>query len=686
MNRKMMDKFEKFAGFRCAVDAALGEEVASEVAAAVTGTKDLSALQDEFRQTMALLSDERKTSRVELVLDELADIGREIAYAHLLASHEFEPYLTIAKILRFLVNTHTAQRLPPLTDEVWSAFFWRADQCRAHWTSSDAGTDAIDARHVTFVQAVRFFRSRNIALIFDGTDVHTESASAQALSATLSMPLSGMGDTFAMNLMDQVLATRLESTKGRFRFHPVAGMTGKHARILPCGLLYRYALKTLGAKRASTGRRNLDTEIGAVATHMAALHDVEPFSTFEMIPMQRTTRVMDVLRQITTFDELFSVPQCRPEAAERLIDVFASAQAGRPESGSKWSVADAKVLWSLLSTNRGDLFRSTFVDAVAFQGALARGVGPSACSALLDAFVVDRPNRQYRFPADAHLADTRECAIARASGGRYWIAPLPILGPAFLGRLVGQLASQDPLLSARVGTAFEDHMVARLTELGFTVTRGNLKGRAKGQRAGDADLIIATQEVVALFELKKKGLRRRTVSGDHFLLASDLAQGVVHAVNQLSRHELTLMRTGRLEFEDGRVLQLNGRSVVKGVISLADYGGLHDVATLNNALKQFASGQLDERAANTREQRKALDSANGEFKTLGELSAEFDRLPPKGRPRNLFGNLVFRNVYFIEELLIKARTAEQFLEELAAGARISSGTRDPFFDRAYLEQ
>lgn len=352
-----------------------------------------------------------------------------------------------------------------------------------------------------------------------------------------------------------------------------------------------------------------------------------------------------------------------------------------PSNGAKFAVAET-VLAPLRAL--GDL-----------KSRLVGRVGPQTADALLRSFVIKNPNANYFFPVDASEADTRECAIAEASGRRIWVPGQLMLGPAFFARLIGARAAVDRQFSDAVGPAFEAYLVKRLTDLGFTCRRGNVRGQTKSERAGDVDLVLETPAVIALFELKKKGLTRVANTGDGLGLISDLAQGLVRGLNQISRHEITLLCEGQLSFEDGTTLLRGDRRVIKGVISLADFGGLHDASTVRNLLEGLAGARLTKKRSLNQAQTELLTKTNRELETLGKRHMEFQEAiriaspelmqqSPTDREVSLADNVVFCNVFLIEYLLTRTKTAEELINALSTGTRISTGTRDQFFEHAEM--
>lgn len=126
-------------------------------------------------------------------------------------------------------------------------------------------------------------------------------------------------------------------------------MGRKMDRSLPCGHLYRSALKVLGHDRDRARRAATLESISESATHLAALYEVEPFSVYETMFPPRPTRGLEVLMRVVLYDELFTVPQCVPEHMGRLLqDLFAEFSKAGDIWVQGWTHENALELWRVL--------------------------------------------------------------------------------------------------------------------------------------------------------------------------------------------------------------------------------------------------------------------------------------------------------------------------------------------------
>ena len=693
---KIDHSFPAFDAFRAAVDLALETLTDRPVPTAILC---YPAAYEALRAALSQTSIDANGAAIAVadIAENLSEMASEAVFASVLLDIELEPYFSIAHTLRDALLR--AERVPALQhdDPRWIeairiAFAYRQSAENGHLS------EAVQAREYTLAMAVRFFNAKQIALSMRGRHINIPSNGAKfAVAETVLAPLRALGDTRAMKYLDDLLDVRYDHRVSRLHFHARPDIMGhKVERQLPCGLLYRYALKTLGQKPSIGSRKPRVGDIERAGTQLAALHDVESFSIYETVLPPRPGKLMDVLTGVALFDELFAVPQCAPVVISNLLTTLQqSVPSPLATEVLHWSVAGANELWLLLLECSGHMARSSFVGQDDLKSRLVGRVGPRTADALLRSFVIKNPNANYFFPVDASQAGTRECVIAEASGRRFWVPGQLMLGPAFFARLIGARAAVDRQFSNAVGPAFEAYLVKRLTDIGFTCRRGNVRGQTKSKRAGDVDLVLETPAAIALFELKKKGLTRIANTGDGLGLISDLAQGLVRGLNQISQHEITLLRKGQLSFEDGTTLLRGERQVIKGVISLADFGGLHDASTVRNLLEGLAGATLTINRALTQAQTELLAKTNRELETLGKRQKEFHETiriaypelmqqSPTDREISLADNVVFCNVFLIEYLLTRAKTAEELINALSTGTRISTGTRDQFFEHAQM--
>ncbi|WP_124618054.1 hypothetical protein [Burkholderia sp. Bp9143] len=323
------------------------------------------------------------------ISDELGATAKEAGFASMLGNQPLEPYFTVAHVLRNALWQGGNVSPVQCDDQRWVRAIRIALTHIEHRDPAMAPREQILPRDVTFAHAVSFFTSKGLPLSLVGDELPLEPHELGGmLGRCVSHPLTLLGDTLAMKLIDAVLHPRYDIMVQRVRLHPRPDNMGRKLdRSLPLGHLYRLALQALGKKRLTGKPRALEQEVHEATTHLAALYDVEPFNSFENMFPPYPHRVFEVLVEVIRYDELFSIPQCRPDVMSRLIqDIFSNESDDRGAAG--WSAHDGMLLWHVLLNTSKENSDSTFIKRAQLEAILQARVGRAVASALIDAFVL----------------------------------------------------------------------------------------------------------------------------------------------------------------------------------------------------------------------------------------------------------------------------------------------------------
>jgi hypothetical protein len=674
------DSFPRFEKFKIAVDQALLTPLPS-----LSNIHDYTVAYKAIQIVIAPAgSNEGETQYVERE-DELWLISEEITIASVVANCNSSPYFELAHVLRDALGS--VRNIPAfnLEDGSWIEAIRIANAYLSTKEGNGTEYERYNNRTLSYARSINFFRKKGISFPVIGRKARINERSSEASIVELAYgPLRKLGDVNAMRLVGEQLSLRYDPLLKRVRLHPTPDTLGNKVNgSLPIGYLYRLALRLLGTKRKAASQRPNMTALHDALMSIGALHDVEPFTIYESMRPPLRTRSLEVLRDVVIYDELFTVPQCDPRLIEDMLrHLLKGLITDSKAEELNWGLEDAIRLWRLILSLLPFNGAPMFIRRADLNALLSRHVSASVAEALLSTFILKRPNSTYGLPSDAAKADTCECALVEASNGLVWIAPLPFIGPAFFSRITEVIAANFPVANRKIGKNFEQRFFERMREAGIVCLRGEVG--TPSSILGEVDLVLQSSNVVALFELKKKGLSEDTNAGNDLTLAADLARGVIHAVNQLGKLEALLLRTGKLKFLDGTELHLGDRQIIKVVVSLADHGGLHDSITFQNMLESLRGAVLSPLRELTSEQERCLVDANRALSLLQQRYEEFEKHKP-AETKLLFGeNAIFHNIYFIEYLLQKFQDPEEIISALLLGERMSNGTRDPFITHQFF--
>lgn len=662
----------------------LVDEVMSDTSPPSIEVDDFKNAYSLIRQT--LCPDAEAESSENLVTvdkdDELGMAAQEVTYASVLLNTPIEPYLSVAHTLRDAARRILLHPNAPSfsTEGPWQKAVRVALAYNKSRPTSEAHFRPPSNKALTFARAVAYFINEGVTLSLVGDTVTFSSSEKHKLASIASRSLMYLGDTEAMNLVEALLLQRFDAKAERLHLHlNVDPMGLKTDRSIPYGYLYRIALKTLGHNRIGFAKGVAKKKAVVAATNLASIIDVEPFITYEITFEPRPGKILDVLRNTVIFDELFSIPQSNPLIARRLVEgLFAEVDT---RDVLAWSLRDALDLYDTLLGLSNNLVKSKFIKKINFLQALSMRVGSRKAKILLDTFCMNGANRAYEMPEDAREADTRECMLVSASKDHLWIPGALFIGPAFYNRMISLYTKAAKSTISAMGISFEHHVEDRLRQKGIPYLRGKY-GKSESKLEGDVDLAIETEDTVALFELKKKNLTRATFGGSDLQLAIDLSQGFIHGFNQLARQELKLRTTGRLQLLDGSTIEWNERRILKIVLSVFDYGGLHDSVSIHHALRGLCGSTLLCSKELALDQSKAFSDANKNLQAMNTAFLAYKETTT-GNEREcdvFFRNSRFIDAFFFERVLSVHSTPEAIINALSMQGSIHTGRRDNHFD------
>lgn len=123
-----------------------------------------------------------------------------------------------------------------------------------------------------------------------------------------------------------------------------------------------------------------------------------------------------------------------------------------------------------------------------------------------------------------------------------------------------------------IGKNIENLLSFYCKRFGFTTYEGNYK---HGQNR-ECDLVLESNDDIVFIESKKKTVTTQALAGDRPQLILDLCESFMAAQEQTLFHEKHLRETGKIEFNDGRILQYHNQEIHRVSVTLFDLFILND--------------------------------------------------------------------------------------------------------------
>ena len=155
--------------------------------------------------------------------------------------------------------------------------------------------------------------------------------------------------------------------------------------------------------------------------------------------------------------------------------------------------------------------------------------------------------------------------------------------------------------------------------------------------SGECDLIMATKQNIYFIECKKKNLCRKSYNGHAVNAYVDLSQSFFASQKQALRHEILLKKNGKILFDSGKEIVLNGRKIVRISLTTFDFKSLQSKIISQNILINSIN--------------KMFTSENRDFsRDLSKINKAFEEvtcLIENGQKCNVIGDRYFHNICWL---------------------------------------
>ena len=346
---------------------------------------------------------------------------------------------------------------------------------------------------------------------------------------------------------------------------------------LPVGFLVNLAVRlpllgTPGGNGTHWGRAL------SLARDLVAALDVEPYHQFTTID-PAPKRIEALLRHLALFDHLFALRQCRLSDTEFLLrNFFGTDHQELMKARLGWGAADVIELANSVMPF-ADKDPSVFTRSALRQ---SRGMGRDLLDAMLPYFVhaEGEVNRGYASPLAASDDDFNLMfkPLIDLGSQRLLLPAGSLAGPAFYEAAMTALRTliRPREVSELQGAGTERAMLALLRRANLNVTFVGAKYNLGANASGECDAVVESDAHIVFAETKAKALTRGAMAGVPGDALIDFGAAMLASQGQALRHERILRTQGSITFEDGRVLPLRGREVVRLSVTLLDQGALQD--------------------------------------------------------------------------------------------------------------
>lgn len=617
----------------------------------------------------------------------------QLVHDHEANDGPLEPYFEVLSALKDAVRGDNYD--PEIAGDWPQAVQAAVDYVEWHGPTHGQMYEHLFKAEIQQAQAVRRVKTVGKSARVNNAPKILPEAQRRVLARTIEKNLiSHMGVHHVAKIISAVLSTKFDKVQERYHDVNHFDFTKGMPQRLPMGVLINFAAKyPTPSLPKRHGERDVQRLLN-ISRDFAAVYGVQPASKLEAIFLDQKG-LLPFLRRLAVHDAMFSPAQTRPSDVVKILGGLISGlrEVGKLPASIDEQVPEliefVKALQSVIGGRRGPV-KIDLDDMVTACETLSR---EKIIVLLQDVFAHPEGSANKNFsipdeiPDDSLPRDDRagpnygDRPLLTLHKNQYFIFDHSLNAPAIIEAVLARLRQIG--LDADMGYGIEGLLHKELGNRNVPTKTGKYNALGK---TWECDIVIETSERVIFLETKKKSLTRAARSGFDVAILVDMADSLVSATLQALRHQLQILKDGFIDLiqPDGSIvkLDLNNREVECISITLPDYGSFQDriilERILDNSMRlEFSTGDQDFQ--------KKLTKVNKKFHELRDVTNDLYVQAGKPAQWRPFFNCWFLSVPQFLVLLDEVTDAEEFDKALNLTRRMTTGSRDFYFDFHYAK-
>lgn len=469
----------------------------------------------------------------------------------------------------------------------------------------------------------------------------------------------------------------------RYFLRPEPSISLEYNADIPWGYLFNVSLANLHTVKKIKRSDKIFLECIELSKHYFCIKNLQKFNKFSDTNHRYDT-ILPAIQKHILYDQYFSMDQVSSDHIIKMIEgMFTSPLIESLNINVRIYIDVLKWVSNKSNHNKPLAFS---VDEITHGLNYKYFVKDIKCALFFMSFQVDEINASYLKPDEISKRNYFEKPFVYVEGKYLYVNPV-ICNYGFYncllelcktngadGSLIGKVAEElVEKLFERSGVKFhsnKEYKIPRLVSRELCIQ----------SQKRECDFIVETDDTIIIIELKRKTLTSDARAGDTLRSIIDLSQSLLHALAQTGCHEYMLRRNGKIEFDDGSIIELSGRKVERVALSLFGFFGIQDGSFVHQVLGSLINAKID--SDNVEEDKKIN-------KHLAELHNQYQTDIFSSLycgENNPFFNCRFFSVPQLIEMLSNTTNNEQFKVELNRTRHVSTGCKDWFKDYQFIRK
>lgn len=443
-------------------------------------------------------------------------------------------------------------------------------------------------------EAVKRFRKKGIKVDVIEGKIHLSDDQFKNILQRIDLRAKKLGDKFYQDILVRIKSC-YRRNHDRFYFRKDLDLTNSQLEPnVPLGYLYNLSIKNLNKVKNYQAKKKI-SEIIELSKDLMTILELQWLNPYESLLSGQD--IIPYLRKNLLHDELFSVHQYSNSNARKIINGMYNKNHNKiiPKE------IDLSIYIDIFEVvNVTPCIDVKSIEMSYLYSCLLGKYAEQEIQSALDDLCIEESqvNRGYLNPFDINSINYYEKPFIKNNGKiNYLNSYFHIDG--FVSFLRAKLKHECAQIGV-VGSKFNalrgdisEEFIKNLLNAKKIPHKSGLKYKVKGSifqdisstsQGGECDFIIETEDSIIFIEEKSKELDIESKSGDILSGIWDLALSLLNSQEQICRHEYLLRKQGKIEFENGFILELKNRKIEKVSLTLFDFYSLADINSVRSIL------------------------------------------------------------------------------------------------------
>jgi len=536
----------------------------------------------------------------------------------------------------------------------------------------------------TYEFALAYTKLESFGILFHEVkyEIHIQDESYALINSEIHKYCKNIGGKNLLKTLFELLSPEYKSAAGRFlSLRKVKINHELRTADIPYGYLLAIGARHIGDKGTKNNENHFVSLI-LFCRDLTTIFEIQPYSQWETMFLPAEKFII-FLQETVWHDNLISFSQLKAQHAKLLLARLSKIFIENELQSDDLKLRDInRVATALIDLSKDKLAIGVSPATIAAQAK----VQVHLVKKIMDNLLAYRPNNvntTLTFPPVSNDIDYYfKPAILLKD--KYYLYPKSICALGALNSVLRTISfpnnKQSQANESALGYELEDLLREQFEAKGFNISFGDRRN-ISAENDFECDLLVETSRAILIFEIKKKGLTRKAMSGDELSLLEDLADSLMFSHMQAMRIERQLKDNHSIELVHkgkSRTVSLNGRKTKRISVSLNDFGALQDKVGLQIILRHATDTTLNHPKKKDNERLEEWRKFTSEIRRLAELNNEYD--PHSGIP---FYDSFFMSIPQILTILSDSKSCDEFESRISLMSAMTHGTRD-FYREYYL--